>query len=304
MGDRGKKKKSRAQLVSEANQFVLSEHAAAKHKPQSRELPSIGTEYWKFVEETGGQFKIDGFPKILEEEMFLAPCRDFPISRFLPIIAKWQKYQKTGIRHWPIMAVLASRYQFLHRQQIGKQPSSKDISKLLSTIASSAEQLRLSLVTLQTLSSGTSDGSAAWAEFHLKLIDQFIAQAAAGIIEKDFYRVRKVLAAAQFGREQFIESLLRVEVAAKSAKNCLDVELFKRPTKLPENRPLLGLVMCAEIVWKSLTGRNPSVHKVHNEDREEPDFVIFVQELADIAGGPRPTFKQVQTAFRRPRPPV
>ena len=52
----------------------------------------------------------------------------------------------------------------------------------------------------------------------------------------------------------------------------------------------------ARPVWRSLTGRKPSVNKVADEQRS--DFVTFVQELAKIAGGPEPTFKQVQSAFR------
>ena len=301
MRDRKRKEKSRAQLVSEAIGSVVSNHAAGKDEPPPRDLPSIKTEYQKFVEDTGGQIEIEDFPKIKLE--FAAPCHDFPLHRFLPIVTRWQKHKETGIRHWPIMAALASRYQFLHRERIEKQPSSDDISKLLSNIASSAEQLRLSLVTLRMLSSQPSDGSAALAEFHLQLVDQFIAQAAAGIVLEDFHKISKVMAAAQFGRERFVERIICIEVAAKSAKSCLNADLFKRPKRLPENRPLLGLVTCAEIVWKSLTGRDASVHKVHNKGREEPDFVIFVQQLADIAGRPRPSFKQVQTAFRR-RPPA
>ena len=52
----------------------------------------------------------------------------------------------------------------------------------------------------------------------------------------------------------------------------------------------------AKPIWRSLTGRKPSVNKVAG--KRKSDFVTFVQELAKIGGGPEPTFKQVQTAFR------
>ena len=52
----------------------------------------------------------------------------------------------------------------------------------------------------------------------------------------------------------------------------------------------------AKPIWQSLSGRKASVNKVAGERR--CDFVTFVQELAKIAGGPKPTFKQVQNAFQ------
>ena len=52
----------------------------------------------------------------------------------------------------------------------------------------------------------------------------------------------------------------------------------------------------AKPIWQSLTRRKPSVNKVAGE--RTSDFVTFTQELAKIAGGPEPTFKQIETAFR------
>ena len=56
----------------------------------------------------------------------------------------------------------------------------------------------------------------------------------------------------------------------------------------------------AKPIWQSLTGRKPSVNKVAGERKS--DFATFVRELAKIAGGTEPTFKQVQTAFRARTP--
>jgi hypothetical protein len=74
----------------------------------------------------------------------------------------------------------------------------------------------------------------------------------------------------------------------------LDPELLRR-SRTSENRALRTLVAMAKPIWQSLTGRKPSVNKVAGE--RTSDFVTFVQELANIAGGTEPSFKQVQTAF-------
>jgi len=46
----------------------------------------------------------------------------------------------------------------------------------------------------------------------------------------------------------------------------------------------------------------PKVNKVAKQGLETPDFVLFVQGLAEIAGGPNPSFKQVAVAFKPIRP--
>ena len=103
------------------------------------------------------------------------------------------------------------------------------------------------------------------------------------------------LAIVHFRRMDFLGRLTDVEVAARHAQKHLDSKLLRR-ARTSENRALRTLVAMARPVWLSLTGRKPSVNKVAGEQRS--DFVTFVQELAKIAGGPEPTFKQVQSAFR------
>jgi hypothetical protein len=291
--------KSTAQQVSEVLQSIENE----REEQQPRELPSSKTEYQRFVEETGGPLEIDGF-KNVTQSAYRSCCFEFPFRNFLPIIEKWPNTK--GRQLWPAMAHLASQYRWRLQQfeEIGKEPSPKEISELLSTIASAAELLRSSLVTLQKRSFQPSDGSAPLARQHLQWIDQFIAQAASGIVLQDVDQNPTVMAAAHLGRDSFLQNTMCVEAAATTAKSRLNEGLLKRPKRGPDNRALRALVTRAKPVWKSLTGRDPSVNKVHKKDQEEPDFVLFIQELGDIAGGPRPSFKQVQTAFRRARPPV
>ena len=96
-----------------------------------------------------------------------------------------------------------------------------------------------------------------------------------------------------------LSRLVDVEVAAGYAQKRLDPELLRR-SRTSENRALRTLVAMAKPIWQSLTGRKPSVNKVDGD--QPPDFVTFVQELANIAGGPEPTFKQIETAFRTRTP--
>ena len=93
--------------------------------------------------------------------------------------------------------------------------------------------------------------------------------------------------------------LVEVEVAAGYAQKHLDPELLRRG-RTSENRALRTLVAMAKPIWQSLTGRKPSVNKVAGE--RTSDFVLFTQALAEIAGGPEPTFKQIETAFRMRTP--
>jgi hypothetical protein len=294
-------KKTPAQLLREEMENIQNERIAAESEQQPRQPPAIKTEYQKFVKETGGPIEIDGFPKV---PSFRSCCWEFPLRSFLPMIERWQTCEATGRRHWPAMAFVTSGYRFLQREFLknGKEPSAKDISELLSTIAASAKQLRSSLAILQKLALQPSDGSAPLARPQLQWIDQLIAQAEAGMVLQDVDKSPEVMAAVYLQRDDFVERVICVEAAATSARNRLDENLLKRP-RGPENRALRTLVTRAKPIWKSLTGREPSVNKVYTKETEEPDFVRFVQCLADIAGGPRPSFKQVQTAFRPARPP-
>jgi hypothetical protein len=106
------------------------------------------------------------------------------------------------------------------------------------------------------------------------------------------------------GKERFLKRVCEVEAVATEALKRLDPKLLKRPpgsASIPALRALVGM---AKPIWTSLTGRKPSVHKVETRGRDSdvPDFVIFVQELAKIAGGPVPSWKQIAVAFK-PRPP-
>ena len=197
------------------------------------------------------------------------------------------------------MAFAASQYTFRQQEfkKYGAETSSAHVRELLDEIRKSARRLSRALVRFQQMSARLSDGTAPLAEPHLSWLDEFIAQAMAGELAADVNEQRSAIV--HFARKDFLGRLADVEAAARHAQKHLDPKLLRR-ARASENRALRTLVAMAKPIWQSLSGRKASVNKVAGERRS--DFVTFVQELAKIAGGPEPTFKQVQAAFRARTP--
>jgi hypothetical protein len=255
-------------------------------------LNSVKSEYTRFCERHGGPIICDdSFAKTNFEHC----CREFPHRRFQPIIDRWVKDPVHGIRHWPVMAFAASQYAFRQREfsKYGAEASPAQVGELLGEIGKSSRRLGRALVQLQEMSNRLSDGTAPLAGAHLSWLDEIIAQAMAGRGAADVSEER--LVSVHFARMDFLGRLVDVEVAARYAQQRLDPELLRR-ARTSENRALRTLVAMAKPIWQSLTGRKPSANKVAGERRS--DFVAFTQELAKIAGGSEPTFKQIETAFR------
>jgi hypothetical protein len=255
-------------------------------------LNAVKSEYKKFCEQHGGPIICDDKFAGIDFEHY---CREFPRRRFQPTIDRWVTDPVPGIRHWPVMAFAASQYAFLQREfsKYGAEASPAQVRKLLDEIEKSSRRLGRALVQLQEMSARLSDGTAPLAGPHLSWLDEIIARAMAGRLAAEVSEEQ--LASVHFARMDFLGLLVDVEVAAGNARERLDPELLRR-ARTSENRALRTLVAMAKPIWQSLTGRKPSVNKVAGESRS--DFVTFTQELAKIAGGPEPTFKQIQTAFR------
>jgi hypothetical protein len=259
-------------------------------------LNAVKSEYKIFCDSYGGPIICDDrFAKIKFEYC----CREFPRQMFEPTIERWTADPDHGIRHWPVMAYAASQYAFRQREfkKYGAEASPAQVRELLDEIWKSARRLSRALVQLQEMSARLGDGTTPLAEPHLSWLDEIIAQAMAGQPAADVNEQR--LAIVHFARIDFLRRLADVEAAAQHAQKHLDPKLLRR-ARASENRALRTLVAMAKPIWQSLTGRKPSVNKVAGERRS--DFVTFAQELAKIAGGPEPTFKQVQTAFRARTP--
>jgi CRISPR-associated DxTHG motif protein len=257
-----------------------------------RSLNAVKSEYRIFRDQYGDPFTCgDEFAKTNFEHC----CREFPRRRFQPTIDRWAADETHGIRHWPVMAYAVSQYAFRQREfkKYGAEASPAHVRELLDEIRKSARRLSNALVQLQEMSARLSDGTAPLAGPHLSWADEIIAQAMAGELAPEVNEER--LAIVHLARIDFLRRLVDVEVAARDVRERLDPKLLRR-ARTSENRALRTLVAMAKSIWQSFTGRKPSVNKVAGERRS--DFVTFVQELTKIAGGPEPTFKQVQNAFR------
>jgi hypothetical protein len=254
-------------------------------------LNAVKSEYRIFCDRYGGPITCDDRFAGIEFEHC---CREFPRKKFEQTINRWMTDPVHGIRHWPVMAYAASQYAFRQREfrNYGAEASPVQVRELLDEIRKSARRLSSALVQLQEMSARLSDGTAPLARPHLSWLDEFIAQAMAGEIAADVNEER--LAIVQFARTDFLRRLVDVEVAARDVRERLNPKLLRR-ARTSENRALRTLVAMAKPIWQSLTGRKPSVNKVAG--KRKSDFVTFVQSLANVAGGPEPTFKQVQTAF-------
>jgi hypothetical protein len=292
--------KASAEQLHEVLQSILNERPQAA-EPSLLSLSSVRSEYETFCDDKGGPIEIEGFTKIND---YRNCCRHFPVSKFRNIIERWQSDAISGIRHWPAMAFATNHYQFLQREfeRYGKPPSPTEVRELLVDIAKTAEGLRLALIRLQSFSYQISDGSNPFAVPHLAWIDEFIAQAMAGIISGDVIQEEAVLLRVHFDRLEFLKRLMTIEAAATASIGRLDLPSLKHK-RGAHDRALRRLVSMAKSIWKSLTGRRPSVNKVNKKGIETPEFVLFVQGLAEIAGGPVPSLKQVAVAFKPFRPP-
>jgi hypothetical protein len=254
-------------------------------------LNSVKSDYRIFCDQYGGPITCDDrFAKIDFEYC----CREFPRQKFEATIGRWVTDPVHGIRHWPVMAYAAGQYAFRQREfsKYGAESSPAQVRELLDEIRKNARRLSRALVQFQETSARLSDGTAPLAVPHLSWVDEIIAQAMAGELAPEVNEER--LAIVHNARIDFLRRLVDVEVAARDVRERLDPKLLRR-ARTSENRALRTLVAMAKPIWQSLTGRKPSVNKVAGE--RQSDFVNFVQELAKIAGGPEPTFKQVQTAF-------
>ena len=132
------------------------------------------------------------------------------------MIEKWQENQTTGIRHWPAMAYASNDYRFRQQEfaRYGKPPSQSDIRNSLSTIAGSAGDLHTALTKLQGFASQLNDGVVPLAIPHLVWIDQYIAQAAAGVFSTELVENPTVIAEFFCERTKLLERIMGVAVAA------------------------------------------------------------------------------------------
>jgi hypothetical protein len=223
-------------------------------------------------------------------------CQEFPWSAIAPVLTKYQRDAALAWRYWPWAAFAISQFRFEQREAASHldQPTPKEVLELLGEIRDSAKQLLDGLARLESLSTQVVEPANRWRAAHLEHLDQFISQAAAGLIDREVVQDGKQELRVHYGKRALQRTLVDIEVAAREAMNRADKTLLSRKVGTPQTPGLHNLVFCASEIWTRMTGRAASANKVHSRGGQEPKFVQFVQDLVGIAGGLKPSRRKVE----------
>lgn len=267
-------------------------------------LSDAKSEFQKFCGELGGPADIG----INLDKTYLEQCcRDYSTRRVLPVLLRFQKKKDdvSACRHWPWAAAAITQYVFetKKRQTYGKEPTANEVSELILAVADSAHGLGSALYRLQDLANRLRDLTDN-RRGHLAWLDAYLAQALAGRMSNELKEDGVEELENDFSKAAFLKQLGHIELGAKEAAKRVDPQLLERE-RGQTNPALPNFVWRCAKIWTSLTGRKPSANKVEKSgnDSTTPDFVLFIQELATLAGGPVPTLKQVGTALRKASTP-
>jgi hypothetical protein len=302
--DRGKRKRrwrsappSKPTAASVIND-ILEEDAKRQQNSVPLFPPKIKTEFDRLCEDFGGPADI-GIPVGNLKSSFRRYCGEYRLGRVRPILDRFQEDDVKVRRHWPWVAFAVCQYRFQRREfaKYTSELSPAEVLQLLDQIEKAAHDLSAGLNQLQKLSHRLADPSAPFHRGHLAWIDAYVSQAAAGRIGKEVNESPEELVLALTGKMELIKRLAEIEATAHSAKPRTDRKLLTRERGQSESA-LPRLVFHCAVIWKSLTGREPSANKVTRRDgTEDPDFVIFVQKLAEIGGTAVPSRRQVATSL-------
>jgi hypothetical protein len=228
-------------------------------------------------------------------------CQEHPLGEVLPALRMFQQDDNKARRYWAWAAFAIEQYKYEReeRRQYVNELSPKGIIELLAQIRESARDLAEGLCQLQEHSYRLNDPSAPPRRPHIAWLDDLISQAAAGLIAGEVSNDIVVSLAVDSNKFRLLERLRGIEVAAGNAQRRADRGLLERERGQSEPALLNFVFRCGKI-WKGLTGRAPSANKVHSKHRDpDPDFVVFVQELALIVETHEPTRDQILVCLRR-----
>ena len=278
-----------------------SDKSRRVQRPVQLLMPIIKTEYQRLCYELGGPADVG--IAIKSPKTSLAPyCRDYGSRRILPVLVKFQPDQSRAHRHWPWAAFAISHYVFeqKERSQYADEPTPKEIEALLGQIAQASRTLSSELCRLEALSNRLDDQATPLRRAHMRWLDGLISQAAAGHLANDVNESGDHLIIVDSAKRAFLNRLVDVESAAKMAMKRLDKELLERE----RGQSVSGLpnfVFRCGAIWTSLTSRKPSANKVARRSNAgtDPDFVVFVQELAKLGDAPAPSRDQVASSLRK-----
>jgi hypothetical protein len=232
-------------------------------------------------------------------------CDEFPFSAFRPILLKFQSDQTVAIRHWPWAAFAASyyAYEIEHRAKYRAADSSpKAIWDLINAIKKSSQELARNLSALRSLSNRLPDPKSLDHYEQVALLNEIIARAAVGLRgppDNHYDWLQSIASQAAVGR--LFSQLQNIAAASKNAPSAIDAHLLKRVRGL-DNPALSNFAFRCGAIWQSLTARKPSAERLNSKDIADPDFVVFVQQIALVAQPNRavPTRDEVATSIAAP----
>ena len=266
-----------------------------------RPMPRIKSELDILYDELGGP--ADGVAiDVHHLEMY---CSEYPSDRVLPILLQYQPDENCARRHWPWAAYAIGQYAYETKEltKYSDEPTPKQVEELLSGIAQAAHDLFSGLHRLHDLSYRLGDAAAPHRRGHIGWLDAFVSQAMAGVPSNRVNRSGQHLLMVENAKMEFLKRVEHVHEAANAARKRVDKKLLNRE-RGQANPAFLQFVRGCGAIWTNLTDRKPSADKIHRNDREDPDFVIFVQRLARVAQAPEPTRPQVATCIRKLAPPT
>jgi hypothetical protein len=217
---------------------------------------------------------------------------------------RFQPDKSCARKHWPWAAFAIAQYAFEQKERntYTDEPAPKELSELLTQIIRASRKLRSAVFDLDVLSNRLDDRNAPLRRAHIRWLNLLVSQAAAGFLSEDVNESGEHLLMVDGEKRVFVKRLGDIEAAAKAAKSHFDPKLVER--ERGQSIPgLPNFVRLAGAIWHGLTGRKPSANKVTkcSIDKSDPDFVVFVQELAKLVEADQPTIDQVAFAMRNLR---
>ena len=266
--------------------------------------PRLGTELDRVYSELGGPAPL----RDVHRFAFTTPCQKFPWKVVELALCTFQKDRDTARKHWPWAAFALDQYQFERREKekYSSELTPAEVVGLLGGISNSARELVDRIVQLQEHANRIEDPAAKFRRAHLAYLDQLIAQAAAGHMATTVDEDPEHMLLVSSAKMDFIRRLVDVEAVANEGAKRVDRNFLHRGTS-QDDPALHNLVWRLAEVWTGMTRRKPTANKVHrraDKDRNEPDFVQFVQDLVGLVdGAPKPSRKQIQTSLNNARTP-
>jgi hypothetical protein len=276
---------------------ILSEFERAPLKIPPLSLSAVPSEFDKLCAKFGGPADL-GIP--VDRSLmnyFRQCCGEFRPYQVLPVLLRFAEGQDEAManRHYPWVAFAISQYHFATREfrEYRDEPRPNEILELFGQIDNAAQELTAAIVKIQQLSYRLSDPTAPWRRSHLAWFNALFAQAIAGHPSSD---PSNNDIADDLQMLAFLKQLAQLQGAAKIAPEYFDKALVERE-RGQKNPALRDFVRRCAKIWESLTGRMPNASPVSKKTTSDPDFVIFLKDLAKVGKLPVPTRKQVETSL-------